>query len=185
MNHTHLWWYVARASGLVAWALLTLSMLWGVALAARLLGRAARPSWLLDLHRGLGGLATIFTGIHVAGAIADTNVHFGLADVLVPMASKWQPGAMAWGVVGLYLVVAIEGTSLLLRHLPKRLWRRVHELSFVLWVATTVHLLRAGTDASNRLVLLAALVSTAAVVATGAVTLLREKPERSIPRAAA
>ena len=35
MTDPHLWWYVTRASGLVAWAAITGSVLWGVLLATR------------------------------------------------------------------------------------------------------------------------------------------------------
>ena len=69
---THVWWYQARAAGFVAYALLTVSILLGLALTTRTFGRRPRPAWLLDLHRGLGGLATIFVGIHLATLVADS-----------------------------------------------------------------------------------------------------------------
>ena len=33
------WWYVARAGGVVAWALSTVSVVWGLMLSTRVLGR--------------------------------------------------------------------------------------------------------------------------------------------------
>ncbi len=143
-----LWWYVARSSGLVAWVLLAASNLWGLALTTRLSRRFA-PRWLLDVHRFLGGLAVAFVGIHLAGIVADTFVHFGLADVLVPLASDWHPWDIAWGVVALYLILAVEVTSLLRHRLPHRVWKAVHGLSFLLFLVATVHVLLAGTDAGD------------------------------------
>ena len=119
-------WYVARASGLVGWALLAAATLWGLALSTKIFGKRPRPNWILDLHRMLGALALVFTGVHVSAILADQYVHFGLVDVLVPFASKWRAGAVAWGVVGMYLLVAVELTSLLRARIPKTLWRRVH-----------------------------------------------------------
>ena len=55
-------WYVARSAGLVAWALLAASVLWGLALSTKILSPKVRANWILDLHRWLGGLATIFVG---------------------------------------------------------------------------------------------------------------------------
>src|ERR1700682_5890473 len=130
MSQSHLWWYTARAAGLVAWALLTASVVWGLALSTHVLGRKPRPVWLLDLHRALGGLAVIFTGIHVVGIMLDSYVHFGLSEVLVPLASAWHPVAVAWGIVAFYLLTAVEVTSLARRRLPNRFWRRVHFASF-------------------------------------------------------
>jgi len=145
-----LWWYVARASGLVAWALLAASMLWGLALTTRAFARkAAAPRWLLDLHRFLGGLSVVFAGVHREAVVADSFVHFGLVDVLVPLAATWHPLWVALGIVAFYLLLAVELTSLLRRHLPPRLWRGVHALSFVLFASATVHVLLAGTDADD------------------------------------
>ena len=105
-----LWWFVARSTGLVSWALLTVSVLWGVLLSARLLGKKPAPAWLLDLHRHVGGLSVIFVGVHLVALVADSYIEFGLVDLLVPMASAWKPGPVAWGVVALYLVLAVELT---------------------------------------------------------------------------
>ena len=115
--NSQVWWFVARSSGIIAWALLTLSVVWGLLLstkvsATRIAARKLRPAWILDLHRHLGGLAVIFTAIHLIGIAADSYVTFGWADIFVPMASEWKPGAVAFGVVSLYLLLAIEATSL-------------------------------------------------------------------------
>ena len=143
---SQVWWYAARSGGLLAWALLAASVLWGLALTTRVAGRLTRAAWLLDLHRFLGGAALVFTGIHVVAILLDGYVHFGLAEVLVPLTGTWHPVAVAWGIVGLYLLAALEVTSLARAHFPQRLWRRVHYLSFPLFVLTTVHALSAGTD---------------------------------------
>jgi DMSO/TMAO reductase YedYZ heme-binding membrane subunit len=159
-----LWWYVARSSGLVAWALAAASVIWGLGVSGRPLGRRVPPAWLLDLHRFLGGLALAFTGVHVGGLLLDRTVEFGLAAVLVPFASGWRPGAVAWGVVALYLLVAVEVTSLAKRRLSHRVWRRLHLLSFPMYVAATAHLLSAGTDARSILVQRTAVAATALVL---------------------
>ncbi len=46
----------------------------------------------------------------------------------------------------MYLVFAVELTSLMMRRLPRRVWHGVHLLSFVVFVAVTAHALLAGTD---------------------------------------
>jgi predicted ferric reductase len=143
-----LWWFVARASGIVAWILLAVSVSAGIVLSSRLL-RRPKPAWVLDLHRFVGGLAVMFVVVHVVALLADSFVSFGVADVLVPMASTWQPGAVAWGVVALYVLLAVELTSLLMRRLPHRTWYLVHLTSYALFALATIHGLLAGTDAGN------------------------------------
>lgn len=159
----HFWWYVARAAGLTSWALLALAVVSGLARSGRVTHRP-RPVWVQDLHRFLGGLAVVFVGVHMAALTLDRTVGFGLSALLVPFASTWRPGAVAWGVAALYLLLAVELTSLVMRHLPRRLWRAVHMSSLVLYGAGTVHLLTAGTDRSATPVRWAVLVVTATVV---------------------
>jgi DMSO/TMAO reductase YedYZ heme-binding membrane subunit len=175
---SQLWWDVARAGGLLGWGLLSASVLWGLALSSRIFGRRPRPAWLLDLHRYLGGLAVIFVGVHVAAIMLDTFVSFGPLETFVPFASSWNPGAVAWGIVALYLLLAVELTSLARSHLPLRLWRRVHYLSFGVFVFSTVHLLTAGTDRNNPALLLAVVAVCGAVVL---LTALRVTPKNRQP----
>lgn len=178
----HLSWHLARAGGIVAWALLGLATIWGLLLSTRVLKGRPTPAWLLDLHRFLGGLALVFTAVHVGGLVADSYVHFGPAEILVPFASGWRTGAVAWGVVGLYLLLAVQLTSMVMRRLPRRVWRAVHGSSFVLFLVAGLHGATAGTDASNALYRWA---SVAAVIAVVYLTLVRIlAPRRRGPRVA-
>jgi hypothetical protein len=160
---SQLFWYTARAGGIVAWSLLGASVIWGLWLSGRVRPLGARPAWILDLHRFLGGLATIFVGVHVAAILLDSYTDFGLSDVLVPFASSWHPLAVAWGVVAMYVLVAVELTSLARNRLPQRMWRTIHVASLPLFVLATIHYVAAGTDASNVVSLAAIGVVTAMV----------------------
>ena len=119
------WWDVARAGGIVAWALASLTVIGGLQLSTRLVRKPA-PSWVLDVHRFLGGLTVAFVVVHMVGLAADQFIGFGPAELLVPFASSYKPAAVALGVVGMYLLVAIEITSLAMQKLPRRTWHAVH-----------------------------------------------------------
>jgi len=140
------WWYAARSAGIVTWALAALSVVWGLLLSTKVLGRAVRPNWLLDLHRFLGGISVLFTGLHIAALVADGYVHFGVADILLPFASSWKPTAVALGVISMWLLLAVEGTSLLMKRLPRKRWHAVHLLSYLLFWMATLHGMLAGTE---------------------------------------
>jgi predicted ferric reductase len=178
---SQVWWYTARAGGIVAWALLGLSVLWGLALSTKVLGRRPRPNWILDLHRFLGGLALVFTGVHVVAIVADSYVHFGLTEVLVPFTGTWHPAAVAWGIIGAYFLVAVEITSLLRRRLSKRLWRATHFLSFPLFALTTVHALSAGTDRNTFLLRWGVIATAVAVTVLTFVRIQRASQSASAP----
>ena len=182
-------WYLARATGYVAWALVTTSVITGLLLSTRLTNGRPTPAWILDLHRFLAGTAVGFTGLHVAGLVADNYVHFGAADILVPFAASWRTVPVGLGVIAMYLLAAIEISSLLMRRLPRRLWRGIHLSSYVAFWLATFHLATAGTDASHPL----SRVATAGVIATVVfLTLVRalsgrgggrhHRPERSEAR---
>ena len=181
--NSQIWWYLARSGGIVAWALLAASVLWGLAMTTRILGPKPRPNWMLDLHRWLGGLALTFTGLHVAGLVLDSYVHFGPVELLVPFTGDYRPTAVAWGIIGGYLLLAVQVTSLLKKHLPHKAWRWTHSLSFPLFAFATVHGLTAGTDATGTLLWGSMIAVSIAVLALTAARLDQSVQKRGGRRA--
>jgi len=159
-----IYWYTARASGIVALVLVTTSVVWGLLFSTRLLQGRPSPKWLLALHRYLGGLAVVFTAVHVAGLVADSYIEFGPSEILVPFASEWQPEAVAWGVVAMYLLGAVELTSLLQNRLPRRVWRWVHVSSYLVFWMSIIHGLTAGSDAGTRAYIVGSRIAVLLVV---------------------
>jgi DMSO/TMAO reductase YedYZ heme-binding membrane subunit len=87
----------------------------------------------------------------------------------------------------MYLLVAIEITSLLRHRMSKRVWHSIHLLSYLLFAMTTVHLLTAGTDAKAIFTTTAAvLIGTAVTFGSVAMYLWRTNPPepKEPPRAA-
>jgi hypothetical protein len=160
-----MWWFVVRASGIVAWLFLTAAVLWGIALSTNVFAKRRRPAWLLDLHRALGALSIGMVAIHLAALVADSYLHFTVVDLVVPFASEWKPWQVALGVIAMWGLVVVETTSLAMKHLPKRLWRGVHFTSYSTFVLASLHGTFAGTDATNMLYVATSVVATVAVVA--------------------
>ena len=144
-----LWWYLSRASGIIAWLMLTATVLWGIASSADLFARRRRVGWLVDLHRWLGGLTVGFVALHLAALVADSYVHFGLTDLFVPFASDWKPLPVALGVVALWGLIAVQGTSLAIRRLRRRTWHTIHVAGYGVFVLGSFHGITAGTDATQ------------------------------------
>ena len=174
------WWYLARSGGMVAWGLLAFSVFWGLALSSRFLGKLPKPNWMLDLHRFLGGLAVIFTAVHVLALVGDSYISFGLVEVLIPFTGTYHSVAVAWGVIGMYLLLAVEITSLLRKRMSKKAWRATHYLSFPLFALTTVHLLWAGTDRSTFLLRYGSLLVVGVITVVTMIRLL--KADQTQPR---
>jgi DMSO/TMAO reductase YedYZ heme-binding membrane subunit len=174
-------WYVARSSGMMAWALVTAAILWGLALSSRVIRKRGVPAWLLALHRYLGTLSIVFVAVHVLALVADNYVYFGWKQLFVPLASAWRPGPTAWGIVAFYLLVAIQVTSWLMRRLSRTVWHTIHLSSFGLFVAGTLHGFQAGADRSNRLLQWVALVGSVLILSV-LVLRLAQRPAGRNPR---
>ena len=139
-------WYVARASGIVAFALLTLAVLVGLTLS----GRARLRYWprfaIEDVHRFTGLLTGTFVSIHVLTLFIDAYMPFSLTQLLVPGASSYRPLATALGIVAAELLLALAVTNRYRKRLSYRFWRRAHYLNFAVWTLALVHAVAGGTD---------------------------------------
>ena len=159
-----LWWFLARWSGMIAWLMLTASVIWGVVLSTKAFPQHRRPAWLRDLHAWLGGLTVFFVALHVFALWADSYVQFDLADLAVPYAIDWKPGAVAMGIVAAWLLVAVQFTSLAMARLPRVVWRIIHFTSYATFWLTSLHAAYAGTDRVTGLYQITAVASIIAVV---------------------
>jgi sulfoxide reductase heme-binding subunit YedZ len=157
-------WYVARAGGILAYVLLSGSVILGLLLS----GRTKLPGWprfaVEDIHRFVGLLAGTFIAIHVGALLVDSYMPFSLANILVPGTAAYRPVAVALGVIAAELLAALALTNRYRKALSHRFWRRAHHLNFAVWLLALVHGIAAG---SNRATVwaLALYIGTASVVA--------------------
>ena len=77
-------WILARSSGLVAYLLLTASVLAGLVLKARPLGRSPKPAAIADAHRFLALLGLGAIGLHGSALVLDSTVRITPLALLVP-----------------------------------------------------------------------------------------------------
>lgn len=175
------WWYLTRSSGIVAWLMLTATVIWGVLLSTKAFPNQRRPLWLLALHRWLAGLMLSFLAIHLAALVADNYVTFDVVDLVVPFATDWKPGAVALGVVAMWLLVAVQVTSVAMKRLPRKFWRVVHLSSYVVFWLTSMHAAFAGTDTTSWLYRWTAVAS---IVAVAGALMYRLANRRAVRRAA-
>lgn len=140
-------WDVARAGGFTAYILLTLAVVVGLALSTQLQSPNRWPRLInSELHNFLTLLSTIFLGVHVLAVVVDPFTHFGLNEILIPLASHYRPEWMALGIVGLYLGIAIGISTLLRKRIGYKWWRRLHVLTLVIFALATIHGLGTGSD---------------------------------------
>lgn len=166
-------WIIARATGLTAYVLLTLSVLAGLIVKARPLGRALKTASVTDTHRFLSLLALGSIAVHGLALVLDKTVRISLAALVVPGLAGYRPVATGLGVVAAELAVLIIVSFRFRRQIGHRNWRRLHWATYLVFVFATAHGLAAGTDSAHRwttALYLAATFSVAAATAWRALT---------------
>jgi methionine sulfoxide reductase heme-binding subunit len=149
MKNDPTYWLLARASGLVAYALLTASVLAGLVLKARPLGRSVSPAVIVDIHRFLALLGLGALAIHGIALVLDDAVDIGLAALLVPGAAPYRPLATALGVLAAELMVLVYVSFPLRRRIGAKAWRALHWFTYLVFALATLHGLAAGTDSGR------------------------------------
>lgn len=152
-----MWWYVARASGLIAWALLGVTVLGGLLLTTRFM-RGRSHTWIREAHEFGGVLAVAFTVIHLVSVFADDQLRIGLRELFVPFTRQGNLVAQGCGVLAFYLLAAVVVTSWARAQLPWRWWRRLHLLAFPLFGLACAHSILAGSDTTRPILHWACLV---------------------------
>ena len=141
-------WYLTRASAVAAYAVLAVLVALGL-LRSTARNAGERMSWIVDeVHQFLGTIFGILVGAHLLTLLLDPFISFNLANFLVPLNEPYSPLAVDVGVVALWTVILVLGSSWLRRHLPYRFWRLLHYLGFITFALVTIHGLFAGSDSS-------------------------------------
>jgi sulfoxide reductase heme-binding subunit YedZ len=186
----YVWWLAGRSAGFVAMALITCSVILGLAMAARAIPTKRRRD-AVRLHQHLALIALGAIAAHGLFLAADPWLKVGVKGIVVPFAIGYRPLWTGLGIVGAYLAAILALSFYVRKRIGVRLWRRMHRFTVVVYVLSLVHSLGSGTDASIPLVRDAMLASTLPVLFLFALRLLRSReraasapPERTAPRSA-
>jgi Ferric reductase like transmembrane component len=139
-------WYATRATGVIAFILLTATLLLGVAGSARFATQHWPRVVTGGLHRNLSLLVVGFVGAHILTAVLDSYAHIGWISAVMPLASSYRPFWVGLGTIAFDLLLALLLTSLFRERLSYRSWRAVHWLAYACWPIALWHGLGTGTD---------------------------------------
>jgi predicted ferric reductase len=142
-------WDLIRASGIVAYVLLTLTVLAGLLVSSRSLPSGQSRIDFFEVHTFTSLLVLAFGSLHAAALLFDRYVGFSPREVLLPFASDYRPLAVGFGGLTLYLSAAVYGSFWVRRLIGMGTWRLLHYSSFLAFVLATYHGLFAGSDAGS------------------------------------
>jgi methionine sulfoxide reductase heme-binding subunit len=145
----HIWWLTSRALGVVAIALISLSVGLGLALSGRLGRKSGLPAKLKRLHEALALSGLIMIAAHGIVLLWDPYLRPGLAGIALPFALGSQPVWTGVGIVAGWLA-AIVGLSFYVRRLiGVAVWRWLHRWTLAVYALALAHAFGSGTDARS------------------------------------
>jgi sulfoxide reductase heme-binding subunit YedZ len=177
-------WYLARAAGVMALVLFTVTASLGA------LGAGSREPerrfWLQYVHRSAAVTGLILLLAHVVAVITDSYVSVSASVLVLPFSSGYRPFAVTVGVLAMYglvlaaVVGAARGRLARSAAFTKR-WRSIHIAASVGWLLSIGHSLLAGTDRGTPWMLAITLSCLAAVAISVALRMRSRAIQASTP----
>ncbi|MGJ7912889.1 ferric reductase-like transmembrane domain-containing protein [Neobacillus sp. LXY-1] len=138
-------WYVIRATGIVAFLLLYVSVITGLYSQIQK-QRKQNMSGTLFLHEALSDWALYLTFGHVVVTLMDKYMTFNLIEVLVPFATDYKPIPMSLGIIAMYFLIMTILTSKARKKIGLQKWRKLHALNPIIYIFVMLHWIFMGTD---------------------------------------
>ena len=136
---------LSNDAGLCAIGLLTLNILLGLLLSVKYNPVRRWPHRRVNtvrLHNWTGYTALAVSFLHPVILLFVASAKFGVVDLLWPLEAPKQPVVNTFGAVAFWLLLFVITTSILWqeqRALSRRVWKRLHLLTYALFPLYAVH----------------------------------------------
>ena len=142
-------WLAARATGIVAFLLLTAQVALGLVLSHP----TNKSTWkqskrIFPWHENLWVFVIAFLLVHVVSLVLDPYGGVGIGGAVIPGLSSYRSSAVALGTLALYAFLLTALTARYTRLLPSGMWLSIHRLALVVWGLAWLHGILAGTDSN-------------------------------------
>jgi len=142
-------WLAARATGIVAFLLLTFQIVLGLVLSHP----HNKTTWKLSKrvfpwHDHLWVFVMAFLGVHILSLVADPKSGVDVLGAVVPGMSEYRDSAVALGTLATYAFLVTAITARWTKLLPAGAWLSLHRLAIVIYIFAWLHGMLAGTDSS-------------------------------------
>lgn len=140
-------WLAARATGVVALALLTAQIVFGLVLSHP----HNKTTWKLSKrvfpwHDHLWVFVMAFLAAHIASLVADPKSGVDAVGAFIPGMSEYRSAPVALGTLALYAFLVTAVTARWTKLLPSGAWLSLHRLAVVIFAFSWLHGILAGTD---------------------------------------
>jgi predicted ferric reductase len=145
-DSVQIWWYVTRSAGIMAYLLLWLSMVLGLAVSSKYMDKMLDRMFTYDFHQFISLLSVAFLLVHILVLLLDRFLPYSLAQILVPFLSPYRPVWVGIGVIAFYVTLLVTVTFYMRKQIGMKAFRVIHILSLLGYAGGLFHGIYAGTD---------------------------------------
>ena len=139
-------WFIARITGLTAFAVLSLSVLSGEALRTSVLDFLAKNRAIRKLHDFTTPLWLPLVFAHIIALVLDKTARIQPVNVVVPFLTDYGAVQIGLGTIAFDIIMIVTITSWLRSRMNNTLWMWIHRTSYIAFVAIFFHAALSGTD---------------------------------------
>ncbi|MFD3448727.1 ferric reductase-like transmembrane domain-containing protein [Microbacteriaceae bacterium 4G12] len=144
------YWEWIRVTGVLAYWLLTLSILFGLIRSVANVSPSFKQFGVFG-HALFGSFACLLGAVHGFLLLFDTYRPYTLFEIIVPFTATYKPLLSASGTISLLLMLVIILSSDFRAKVGQRVWKWLHTLSYPAWVFAFIHGCFLGTDSTTSL----------------------------------
>ena len=138
-------WYLSRASGVIAYTLFWLAVVFGLLLSTRL-GKHFNAARVFALHQYLSLIAVGFAAFHAGILLADNFLNLNLWQILLPSGFQTERVGVALGQLGFWLLFICAFSFYIKKYIGQSAWRWLHFLTFMAYMFISIHVFMVGSD---------------------------------------
>jgi sulfoxide reductase heme-binding subunit YedZ len=142
-------WHMIRSTGITAHILLTMSLIWGLALNSQIVKNWSPGQVSMVMHSTVSWLAIAMTATHALLLLTDDYFSYLLTDLIVPFSGPYRPLAVGLGTLALWISLLVTLSFSIRKWIGQRVWKLLHKTSYLAFLLATTHGLFAGTDAEH------------------------------------
>ncbi|MGD9933729.1 MAG: hypothetical protein AB7T37_08405 [Dehalococcoidia bacterium] len=142
-------WYISRASGVGAFVALSLSVILGLLTSMRLALPGLARAFNYEIHGFVSVLGLTLVGVHGGALLFDSWFHFTPAHLLIPFIAPYEPLWTGLGTMAAWGMAVVTASFWMRRWIGQRTWRRLHYVSFGVYLLGFFHGVFGGTDTGS------------------------------------
>lgn len=148
-SDTKLVWHLVRSSGIVAYLLLTASVIWGLVISGKFAKEWSPGAVSMTVHSTISWLAVILSLIHAVLLLFDDYFTYTLGDIFIPFTGEYRPEFVGLGTLAFWVILLISLSFPFKKRLGHKNWKGLHYGSYIAFLLVSAHGIFAGTDGSR------------------------------------